>query len=47
MAHAAWEIWRRAGLRGFFVGFAPCALRAMPANAAAFAGFEAAMSVLP
>ena len=35
------------GVRGFFVGFTPCVLRAMPANAAAFTAFEIAMRVLP
>lgn len=35
------------GVRGFFVGFTPCVLRAFPANAAAFMGFEMAMRVLP
>lgn len=43
----AQQIWRTAGVRGFFVGFSACCLRAMPANAAAFAGFELAMSTLP
>ena len=40
VASAAREIWVTSGYRGFFAGFTPCALRAMPANAAAFAGFE-------
>jgi solute carrier family 25 carnitine/acylcarnitine transporter 20/29 len=35
------------GWRGFFVGFAPCMLRAFPANAAAFFGFEMANRLLP
>ena len=47
IAAAARDVWATAGYRGFFAGFAPCALRAMPANAAAFAGFEAAMYLLP
>jgi hypothetical protein len=34
-------------VRGFFVGFSPCALRAVPANAAAFTAFEWAMRALP
>ena len=46
-AHCAKEIYGSAGLRGFFLGFSACALRAMPANAAAFGGFELAMSLLP
>ena len=46
MASAARDIWTTSGYRGFFAGFTPCALRAMPANAAAFAGFEMAMYVL-
>ena len=46
-AHCAKEIYASAGVRGFFVGFSACALRAMPANAAAFGGFELAMSLLP
>eukprot|EP00040_Diaphanoeca_grandis_P022477 m.120790 g.120790 ORF g.120790 m.120790 type:complete len:307 (-) comp28830_c1_seq2:144-1064(-) len=47
MFHVAEEIWVTKGVRGFFVGFSACALRAMPANAAAFAGFSFAMSMLP
>ena len=47
VASAAREIWVTSGYRGFFAGFTPCALRAMPANAAAFAGFELAMYLLP
>ena len=35
------------GWRGLFVGFAPCMLRAFPANAAAFFGFEMANRYLP
>jgi solute carrier family 25 carnitine/acylcarnitine transporter 20/29 len=41
------HILRTEGIRGLFVGFTPCALRAFPANAAAFVGFEAAMWLLP
>ena len=35
-----------AGLGGFWRGFTPCALRAFPANAAAFTGFSLAMDAL-
>eukprot|EP00039_Didymoeca_costata_P030030 m.27606 g.27606 ORF g.27606 m.27606 type:complete len:298 (+) comp7911_c0_seq4:125-1018(+) len=41
------EIYLKEGVRGFFVGFVPCVLRAFPANAAAFLGFEMAMRYLP
>ena len=41
------QIWRKEGARGFLVGFTPCAVRAFPANAAAFLGFELAMRTLP
>jgi solute carrier family 25 (mitochondrial carnitine/acylcarnitine transporter), member 20/29 len=41
------QILRHEGWRGLFVGFAPCMLRAFPANAAAFFGFEMANRVLP
>ncbi|KAF8983541.1 Mitochondrial carrier protein ymc2 [Entomortierella lignicola] len=34
------------GVAGFFKGFAPCILRAAPANAVTFLGFELAMRVL-
>ncbi|KAF9160094.1 Mitochondrial carrier protein ymc2 [Actinomortierella ambigua] len=34
------------GVAGFFKGFAPCILRAAPANAMTFLGFEMAMRVL-
>jgi len=45
--HAAQHIRRTDGWRGFAVGFVPCVLRAFPANAAAFLGFELAMRLLP
>eukprot|EP01134_Creolimax_fragrantissima_P007139 CFRG7139T1 len=45
--HAFKMIYRRDGLRGFFAGFTPCVLRAFPANAAAFVGFEIALRLLP
>ena len=38
------ELYASAGLRGFWRGFLPCVLRAFPANAAAFGGFQLAMS---
>ena len=47
MTAAFRSVYRAEGIRGFFVGFTPCALRAFPANAAAFMGFEAAMWLLP
>jgi len=46
-ADAFRTIYRAEGVRGFFVGFSPCALRAVPANAAAFTAFEWAMRALP
>lgn len=47
MRDAFRSVYRTEGIRGFFVGFTPCALRAFPANAAAFLGFEAAMRLIP
>ena len=44
---AAQEIQARYGLRGFWRGFAPCFLRAFPANAVALAAFEGVMRALP
>ena len=41
------QVYQTQGMRGFFVGFSPCVLRAFPANAAAFLGFEMAMRALP
>ena len=41
------QVYQKEGWRGFFVGFTPCAIRAFPANAAAFLGFEVAMRLLP
>lgn len=38
MRDAFKQVYRTSGLRGFFVGFTPCLLRAFPANAAAFTG---------
>eukprot|EP00808_Paulinella_micropora_P027516 g76614.t1 len=45
--HAARTIYKTEGLKAFGAGFVPCALRAFPANAAAFLCFEASLSVLP
>jgi solute carrier family 25 carnitine/acylcarnitine transporter 20/29 len=47
MRDAFRQVYRKEGIRGFFVGFTPCAIRAFPANAAAFLGFELAMRILP
>ncbi|KAI9294679.1 mitochondrial carrier [Neoconidiobolus thromboides FSU 785] len=38
--------YKQQGIKGFFNGFLPCILRAAPANAATFLGFEMAMRVL-
>jgi len=40
------KVYARAGLKGFFVGFAPCMLRSFPANAACFYGYEVAKQAL-
>eukprot|EP00041_Stephanoeca_diplocostata_P021271 m.491295 g.491295 ORF g.491295 m.491295 type:complete len:347 (+) comp21784_c0_seq29:296-1336(+) len=47
MRDAFRQVYRAEGVRGFFVGFAPCVIRAFPANAAAFVGFELAMRYIP
>ena len=47
MTHAFKTIYRQEGYRAFFAGFTPCVLRAFPANAAAFVGFELALRALP
>lgn len=39
-------IYREFGLKGFYRGLTPCLIRAFPANAAAFFGFETTMSLL-
>ena len=44
---AARAINAEAGWRGFYKGFAPCVLRAFPANAACFLAYEVALKVLP
>ncbi len=44
---AARHIWRRDGPKGFWRGFAPCFLRAFPANAVALMSFEGVMRALP
>ena len=41
------QIVRSEGTRGLMAGFSPCMLRAFPANAAAFFGFELAIRTLP
>jgi len=45
--HAAKTIYTKEGLRAFFAGFTPCAMRAFPANGAAFVGFEVALRIMP
>eukprot|EP00667_Euglena_gracilis_P015608 EG_transcript_16245 len=45
--HCATLIYRQHGPRGFLVGLAPCMLRSIPANAAAFTAYELAMHLLP
>ncbi|KAJ1917764.1 Mitochondrial carrier protein ymc2 [Mycoemilia scoparia] len=40
------QIMAKDGVKGFFRGITPCLLRAAPANAATFLGFELAMRVL-
>ncbi len=37
------EIYRAAGMRGFFSGLTPCILRAFPANACAMYAYEGLM----
>ena len=44
---AAREIMAKDGVRGFWRGFAPCFLRAFPANAMALVAFEGVMRALP
>lgn len=39
-------LYQTEGIKAFGKGFTPCALRAIPANAAAFFGYEAAMKLL-
>lgn len=41
---AAHKIYQTSGLRGFFKGFTPTMIRAFPANAATFLGYELIMS---
>lgn len=45
-ADAVRKLYQEQGLRGFTRGFLPCVLRAFPANAAAFFGFETALKAL-
>jgi solute carrier family 25 carnitine/acylcarnitine transporter 20/29 len=40
------SIYSQFGLKGFTRGLTPCLIRAFPANAAAFFGFEVTMSAL-
>ena len=40
------DIWAREGIRGFYRGFFPCVLRAGPANAVMFIGYEWTMQFL-
>jgi solute carrier family 25 carnitine/acylcarnitine transporter 20/29 len=47
MAAAARDVWTSGGVRGFYTGFLPCILRAVPANAACFVAFEMIMNILP
>lgn len=47
IGQCASHIWRTGGIRGFFVGFTPCLMRAVPANAACFTTYEAIMAALP
>lgn len=47
MRDVARSIWKKDGYKGFLAGFTPCALRAFPANGAAFVCFEMAMRLLP
>ncbi|KAH9867097.1 hypothetical protein IAQ61_007689 [Plenodomus lingam] len=44
---AAEAVWREGGYRAFWRGFAPCFLRAFPANAMALVAFEGVMRSLP
>ncbi|KAK2625683.1 hypothetical protein QTJ16_004995 [Diplocarpon rosae] len=44
---AARGVYREGGARGFWRGFAPCFLRAFPANAMALVAFEGVMRSLP
>ena len=39
-------VWREAGLLGFYRGFGPCLVRAVPVNAGTFLAFEVAHSLL-
>ena len=40
------QTFAKEGVAGFFKGFTPCILRAAPANAVTFLGFEMAMRLL-
>ncbi|TID18423.1 mitochondrial carnitine/acylcarnitine carrier protein [Venturia nashicola] len=43
---AATQVYREAGLKGYWRGFVPCFLRAFPANACALVAFEGVMRTL-
>ena len=47
MLAAGRDVMTTGGWRGFYAGFLPCILRAVPANAACFVAFEMIMRVLP
>lgn len=40
------DVWKKAGLKGFYKGFVPTILRAAPANGATFAMFELTMRMI-
>lgn len=44
--HCVSETYKAGGLRGFYTGWLPCALRAMPVNAVIFTLFELTQTVL-
>ena len=44
LTEAVQKIYRTSGWRGFFKGFTPTIIRAFPANAATFLGYELVMS---
>lgn len=46
MADCARQLYAQYGIKGFFRGFTPCILRAVPANAATFGAYELAQKLL-
>ena len=46
LLQTAKQVYHENGVTGFTRGFAPCVLRAFPANGAAFFGFEMAMKFM-